>query len=260
MTPTSSPPKVLLFDIGGVCVLSPMQAIQDYEITHSVPRGYVNYAISQSGQQGAWARIERGEVPMNSAWFAHFKSDLMSERFWKAYHEKLGLSPVPALVDIDAENLYWTMMSHARENDPYMYPALKKLKADGRFGLAAMSNTSIFPEGHKLNEPRADDVRRMFEVFVSSAHVGMRKPDREIYNYTLGKIKERWGESVRPQDVVFLDDIGVNLRMGREVGFRTIKVGLGKTIDAVKELQKITGLTLLDEQAQDWRNEEKAKL
>jgi hypothetical protein len=51
---------------------------------------------------------------------------------------------------------------------------------------------------------------------------------------------------LRMEDVVFLDDIGGNLRTGRKVGMRTVKVVLGKTEEAVRELERITGLSLVD--------------
>ena len=46
---------------------------------------------------------------------------------------------------------------------------------------------------------------------------------------------------------MFLDDIGENLKTGREVGMRTVRVMLGKTWRAVKELEKILGVELMDE-------------
>jgi hypothetical protein len=46
-----------------------------------------------------------------------------------------------------------------------------------------------------------------------------------------------------------LDDIGGNLRTGRKVGMQTIKVVLGKTDLAVRELEKITGISLVEEKA-----------
>lgn len=128
-----------------------------------------------------------------------------------------------------------------------MYPALKKLKASGKFGLAALSNNTIFPEGHVLNENRQDDVRQIFDIFVGSSAVGMRKPDRPIYDYTMEEIRKKWGRDLQPSDVVFLDDIGQNLKMARTVGWRTIKVVLGKTDDAVRELEKVTGLELFED-------------
>lgn len=181
-----------------------------------------------------------------------FKADIERPRTWAKFNrEKFQKteSQIPPVPNVDAESLYWTMMSTARVNDPFMYPALLRLKAAG-WKLAAMSNTTIYPEGHPFNQKGEDDVRDVFEVFVSSAHVGMRKPNRDIYEYALGKVRERWPEEgVEPGEVLFLDDIGENLKMGRTVGFRTIRVFLGKTEDAVRELEKATGEILLDSTA-----------
>ena len=131
-----------------------------------------------------------------------------------------------------------------------MGPALRKLKGTGRWRLAALSNTSIFPQGHEFNEKREDDVREVFEVFVSSAHVGMRKPDREIYEFTEKALREKWPEAgIESGDIVFFDDIGENLKMGKKVGWRTVKVWLGKTEDTVKTLEEITGEKLREERS-----------
>jgi FMN phosphatase YigB (HAD superfamily) len=130
-----------------------------------------------------------------------------------------------------------------------MYPALKKLRAaadasDGKLVLAAMSNTSIFPAGHVFNDVSTPEgkqnaeLKGLFDVFVSSAHVGLRKPAEDIYFYTLGRVAE-----------FMRQNIGGNLRTGRKVGMQTIKVVLGKTDLAVKELEKITGISLVEEKA-----------
>lgn len=129
-----------------------------------------------------------------------------------------------------------------------MFPALKKLKASKKFKLAALSNNVIFPEGHVLHTKDLDDVRSIFDIFVGSATVGMRKPDRPIYDYTMEEIRKKWGNDLQPRDVVFLDDIGGNLKTARTVGWRTIKVVLGKTDDAVRELENVTGMKLLGEE------------
>ncbi len=85
----------------------------------------------------------------------------------------------------------------------------------------------------------------------------MRKPDRNIYEYTLDALdkyartnalsKEKglgWEAGVKPDDIIFCDDIGENLKAAKQVGFRTIKVNLGRTYEAVDELEDITGLKL----------------
>ncbi|TAQ87814.1 hypothetical protein B7494_g3849 [Chlorociboria aeruginascens] len=254
-----SKPKVLLFDIGGVCVVSPFQAILDYELSKNIPPGWINLCISESKPNGFWHRLERGEVELDATWFQGFNSDLRNFALWKPFYasqrEKLQLpEETPPLPDVDGEKVFWDMMHASREPDPWMFPALKKLKASGNYLLAALSNTIIFPPGHPYNDMR-NQVKELFDVFISSAHVGMRKPNADIYEYTVAKLsrfaKENasrkgngWGEGIRPSDIVFLDDIGENLKEARKAGFRTIKVNLGRTYEAVDALQELTGLEL----------------
>ena len=237
-------------------VVSPFQAILDYERDNSIPPGYINYCISKGSPTGAWQKLERGEIPLDDNYYHKFKADLERRDFWEEYYRKvqsldkeqtLDASTVPQVPSIDAEHLFLTMMTISREPDRFMYPALKKLKASGKFKLAALSNNVIFPKGHILERPLKDDVRGVFEIFVGSSAVGMRKPDREIYEYTMEQIQSQWGRDLQPEDVVFLDDIGGNLKTARGLGMRTIRVILGKTDDAVRELEKVTGLKLLEQ-------------
>lgn len=264
MTPKT--PKVLLFDIGGVCVESPLQAILEYEISQNIPLGYINFSISRTAPQGSWHRLERGEIALDSAFFEGFKKDLSKQSIWEEFHTKIGNSPpghgretsstsiddVPNMPDIDAEWLFWEMMRMSRHPDPYMYPALKKLKTNGMFLLAALSNTVIFPPDHPYSRSFETGVRSMFDLFISSAHVGMRKPDPRMYEYAILKLRklahERgFSNDLAPDEIVFLDDIGENLKSGKKAGMQTIRVKLGKTGDAVRELEHLTGLILLNE-------------
>ena len=209
---------------------------------------------------------------MDSTFFNGFKSDLSRPEFWRAFHERLRASPSTSsstsqedrleeawassrpLPDIDAEYLFWQMMTHSRAPDPYIFPALKKLKESKKFIIAALSNTVIFPDGHPYNNVEEGDVRQIFDVFVSSAHVGMRKPDPKIYQHALEKLKElaeKKGDQLEAKDIVFLDDIGENLKAGRAEGMRTIRVVLGRTYEAVRELEEVTRMELLDEEGKE---------
>ena len=93
-----------------------------------------------------------------------------------------------------------------------MYPALKKLQASGRFILGALSNTVAYPTGIVDDEgvlfdkglmhppspwPYADDSRNIadcFDVFVSSAHAGVRKPDAKAYELAVRLMGEKGRE------------------------------------------------------------------
>lgn len=145
------------------------------------------------------------------------------------------------------------MMRGSRAADPWMFPALKKLKESGKYILAALSNTVIFPPGHPYNDTHSD-VKAVFDVFVSSAHVGMRKPNADIYQFTVKELDKwaklnawsgrGWEEGIKPNEIVFLDDIGENLKAAKEAGFGTIKVHLGRAYEAVDALEELTGLQL----------------
>ncbi|KAK5703337.1 hypothetical protein LTR17_022203 [Elasticomyces elasticus] len=273
--PSTSRPRVILFDIGGVCVVSPFQAILDYEKSKGIPPNWINHSIAASNPNGAWQKLERGDIALDHAFFREWKADLSNEKNWRTYYarylaesrkdkvsdaaEEVAYN-VPPLPDIDAEWLYWEMMRCSRRPDPYMYPALKRLRAiadksNGKLIVAALSNTSIWPAGHPYHDEATVDgrqhleLRSMFDVFISSAHVGMRKPDDNIYLYTVTRLHEYvktkyGGEGVRPDSITFLDDIGANLRTAKRLGFSTIKVTLGKADLAVTELEKRTGLAL----------------
>jgi FMN phosphatase YigB (HAD superfamily) len=75
------------------------------------------------------------------------------------------------------------------------------------------------------------------DVFISSAHVGMRKPNADIYQYAIKAVDAYardnassskgkqlgWANGVKPNEILFLDDIGENLKAGKQAGFGTIK-------------------------------------
>lgn len=244
-------------------VVSPFQAILDYELSQNIPPGWVNFSISRTSPNGSWHKLERGEILLDADFFAAFNRDLRNPTLWKQFHEQLqkkkGLSGpvvIPALPKVDAEWLFWEMMRISRTPDAYMFPALKKLRASGKYLMGALSNTIKFPEGHPYNKD-ASGVKSQFDFFISSAHTGLRKPDPKIYEVAMQEMdalaKKRGLAGIQPSDIVFFDDIGENLKAARKAGMRTVKVTLGRTQDAVKELEKITGLDLLE-------GEDKARL
>lgn len=228
----------------------------------------MNYSISKSGPTGFWQQIERGQIPMDDAFFEGFTKDLHVQKRWEEFYKtQQAKDPrlakeTPPLPNIDGKWLFNEMMSGLGPDayDPWMFPALQKLRASGKYILAALSNTVIFPQGHKLyQEDFFDDpVRQIFDIFISSAHVGIRKPDPKMYQLALQKLntfaKENasdprhqgkgWEAGISAKDIVFLDDIGENLKEARKQGFNTIKVPLGRTYEVVEELEKITGLAL----------------
>lgn len=151
------------------------------------------------------------------------------------------------------------MMEISHSPDPWIFPALAALQASRQFILMALSNTVPFPSSHnRIFQSRMSDLRSMFDIFISSSEIGLRKPDPNIYAYTLDRADKfaksnahtprayglAWDQGVNADEVFFLDDIGENLKAGREAGFSTFKVILGRTWEAVDKLESISGLKL----------------
>lgn len=207
---------------------------------------------------------------MNSDFFSGFNHDLRDPGRWKDFYisamkrqdvlieREEEIPPVP---DIDGEYLFWEMMRASRAPDPWMAPALLNLKKSGKYLLAALSNTVIFPPDHEYSRSGPSqfiiDPRTMFDVFISSAHVGLRKPSPEIYELALREVDKfarenkggkrkglGWEDGVKAEEIVFLDDIGENLKSAKKAGFGTIKVDLGRAFEAVEVLEELTGLKL----------------
>lgn len=244
-------------------MVSPFQGILNYEISKGIPPGWVNYSISKTSPNGTWHKLERGEIPMDAEYFKGFNRDLRDPQRWKDFwtqtrkKQNLEIGTIPPVPEIDGEYMFFNMMSASRTPDPWMWPALQKLKASGRYIIAALSNTVIFPPDHPFSRAPVDDVRGCFDVFISSAHVGLRKPDPKIYELAVKELNKHakehaaakgkdlgWADGIKPEDIVFLDDIGENLKAARKAGFGTIKVNLGMTYDAVTTLEELTGLQL----------------
>ncbi|POS83386.1 hypothetical protein EPUL_004677, partial [Erysiphe pulchra] len=238
-------PKVILFDIGGVCVNSPFQAVRDYEIENNIPLGWINYGIDQCKPDGIWHRLERGEVELDQRW----------NLFW----QKRFSTPTPPMPRLDLQKLFWSMVEATQNIDPWMFPALTTLKKSEQFILIALSNSFKLPPSHqKVHDEKTSSLRSIFDIYICSAEIGIRKPDPKIYDYALeaansfakknaGSLRAKklgWGNEISPSEVLFLDDIGENVKGGKQAGFSVIKVNLGKTWEAVEALEAATGLKL----------------
>jgi len=61
-------------------------------------------------------------------------------------------------------------------------------------------------------------VDEIFETVVDSAFVGMRKPDREIYELTVERL-----DGIEASECLFVDDVPVNCKAARELGITAVR-------------------------------------
>jgi putative hydrolase of the HAD superfamily len=82
----------------------------------------------------------------------------------------------------------------------------------------------------------------LFDAIVESSVEGVRKPEPEIYERALTRLSEAVGRRIEASDCAYLDDLGINLKPARALGFSTIKVV--EPADALAELSSLVGLPL----------------
>jgi epoxide hydrolase-like predicted phosphatase len=207
----------VLFDLGGVVLGSPLHAIADYERELGVVAGAFNLMVHANGAAGAWHRLERGELPLG-------------ERFFDALDGELRAARLP----LRAQDLM-ARISSAGGPRSEMLIAIDRLRSAG-FVVAALTNNWSTEEGVERGFPHPE-LHQRFHHVVESRRVGLRKPDPEIYRLTCRLM------GVEPFEVVFLDDIGSNLKSARALGMTTIKVDEPR--QALHELEVVVGVPLL---------------
>lgn len=102
---------------------------------------------------------------------------------------------------------------HLRSNEQ-MISFMRELRARG---LRAAILTNNVREWDGLWRAKVSDLEAVFETVVDSAWVGIRKPDRKIYELTL----ERLG-NVAPEECLFVDDLEINCTAAAEIGMRVV--------------------------------------
>jgi putative hydrolase of the HAD superfamily len=102
------------------------------------------------------------------------------------------------------------------EPNPPMIRYLGELRGRGLRTALLTNNVREWEPLWRAKLPELDDI---FEVVVDSAAVGMRKPERRIYELTL----QRLGGDLRAEECLFVDDIEVNCEGARALGMTAVR-------------------------------------
>jgi len=256
------PPLAVVFDIGGVITHSPLQAIDDYEASAGIPLGFLNACIIASGPQGAFPRLERGELT-GPAFCKAFEDEVLAlshcgEEFgkgWVAFHSLYGRwhPSLRGTVRVDADAFLTRIMEAGSRPVPAMLHAIAVLREHG-MRVAALTNNfhaTLSPSSSahwRLVRERAGQIHGLFDLVVESCETGSRKPEPEMYATLMRALESKWGIT-DPKDVVFLDDLGLNLKPAQAMGMRTIHVKRDvdgpDTGSCLAVLEEVTGITSL---------------
>ena len=211
------PVAAVFWDFGGVILSSPFEAFARYERGANLPEGTIRTINATNSDANAWARFERSDV---------------------SFDEFCGLFEAEARGFGHIVNAREVMALLHGEVRPTMVEALRRCKA-ANLKVACLTNnvrTSESPGAEGETRPEVNEVMSLFDHVTESRHAGVRKPEVRFYEMACEAV------GVRPTQVVFLDDLGINLKPAAAMGMRTIKVGDPDV--ALRELERHVGLAL----------------
>jgi putative hydrolase of the HAD superfamily len=190
--------RAVISDFGGVLTTPLIESFRAY-------RGESGVSFERLGE--AMARVaERrgGEHPL----FELERGRITEAEFLGAIEEELG-------GDVHLSSLRETYFANLHPN-ARMIGFMRDLR-DRSLRMALLTNNVREWEPHW--RAKLPDIDAIFDVVVDSAFVGMRKPERGIYELTL----ERLGDGIAAGDCVFVDDTDINCDAAEELGMHAVR-------------------------------------
>lgn len=193
--------KAVLWDFGGVITSSPFEAFNRYEAERNLPRDFIRGVNARNPDSNAWALLESDQISLED----------FDQRF-EAESRELG----HAVRGADVLGLL------AGDVRPQMVAALRKIRQ--RYKVACLTNNvrgAGKGPGMAADSGVAQqvaDIMTLFDLVVESSKVGVRKPQPEFYELACEQL------GIQPDQAVFMDDLGINLKPAKAMGMQTIKV------------------------------------
>ena len=199
--------KAIIWDFGGVITSSPFEAFNKFEEANGLPKDIIRTINSENSDMNAWAQFESNSITIDQ-----FNDLFLKEAKAKGF-------------DIKGRDIIKLLKGSIREN---MVSFLRELKSDFKLGCIT-NNVKSSSEENTDNE--TEEAMSIFDHIIESSIVGIRKPNPEIYMMSCDAL------NVSPDQCIYLDDLGINLKPARELGMTTIKVIQPE--DAIQEVRNL---------------------
>ena len=192
--------KAVFWDFGGVITSSPFESFNRFEKENDLPKDFLRSVNSTNHDFNAWAKLERNEVNLEQF-----------DELFEIESKNLGHA-------VKGKDVIALLRGQIR---PEMIVTLKKIK--GNLVQACLTNNiqsmgDMDFEGNVSASGKHEEVMELFDFVFESSKENVRKPDPEFY------IRACERGNVNPDEVVFLDDLGINLKPAKALGMKTIKV------------------------------------
>ena len=191
--------RAVLWDFGGVITTSPYDSFNIYEESKNLPKDLIRTINSTNPDNNAWAKLERSEIDQEE-----FDSlfEVESRQFGHSVPGKQVLALLKGQIR------------------PEMVKALREIK--DKLIQGCLTNNIQSTEGQELETDNAaisgthQEIMGLFDFVFESSKENVRKPDPKFYQLACKRGK------VNPNEVIFLDDLGINLKPAKALGMKTI--------------------------------------
>ena len=212
--------KAVFWDFGGVITSSPFDSFNVFEESQNLPKDIIRTINSTNPDNNAWAKLERSEIDQEEF-----------DSLFEFESQEFGFS-------IRGKEVLTLLKGQIR---PEMVKALRKIKNKLVQGcltnnIQSNDNQEIQKENTSISRAH-QEVMGLFDFVFESSKENVRKPDPRFYELACDRGK------VKPSEVIFLDDLGINLKPARVLGMQTIKVV--KADLALRELQNLIDFPIL---------------
>ena len=199
--------KIVLWDYGGVLTESPIKNFQKFENDNNYSLNTIVKINSNNKYNNAWAQLEKDEISI--------------EKFSNLFREEakqFGIQNINTDKLLECLNVKLNIrMVELLENISKYY--------------TCVCLTNNFK---KMGSSDFENIKHNFSLIIESSKIGFRKPEKQIYKHVLEVLK------VNAKEILFIDDLGINLKPARELGFYTYKfTDTDKTISYIKNMLKI---------------------
>ncbi|CAD5224542.1 unnamed protein product [Bursaphelenchus okinawaensis] len=208
-----TPIKAIVFDLGGVLVPAPYTFWSELETRYKLKKGSIRDTLLSPKFIGRFHDLERGLLTLDD-----FRN------LFVYFYNKQNSTNLTTLPVFDY---------HFPEIHSEWVPVLESLKAQG-FKLYLLTNNWFFDRARLLQSLPINV--SYFHGLFESCRLKLRKPERELYHLVTRKI------NVAANQVLFIDDLGENLKAAKSYGWNTVKC-VGRS-SCITDIERFLSLNL----------------
>ena len=191
--------RAVVFDLGGVFIEGGPDRVLSFGERHGLP-------------PEAWDAIRRELFIAGEWWNRVERAELSLDAFSVELRTRVAAHGIGITLEQARDFMGMSGAELGSRLRPEVVAACRRLR--GRLPTALLTNNI---REWRDNWRRVLPTDELFDVVVDSSEVGMRKPEPPIYRL----VEERLG--IPGSGLLFVDDLGVNLKAAKALGWQTVK-------------------------------------